>query len=122
MRISPTHIKKLCHERGLSLNTLLKQAGVSKTAYYSLTNRALVVPITVLRLCKTLGVNPSVILEPLDNATITVKLLQHKLEQLVRTNPLADRDNIWHTLVLLDEAPSQRLNRALQRGQGMRSK
>jgi hypothetical protein len=37
---------------------------------------------------------------------------------ITRRYPQADPDNVWHTLLLLDEPPFQRLQRGLRRAQG----
>lgn len=42
--------------------------------------------------------------------------LQEKLEQVMKQHPDLMRENVWHTLVLLEEAPINRLDRALIRG------
>lgn len=38
------------------------------------------------------------------------------LEEILTANPTADRDNVWHTLILLEEPAIDRLNRGLLRG------
>lgn len=44
--------------------------------------------------------------------------LQGEWLAITRRHPQADPDNVWHTLVLLDEPPLQRLLRGLRRAQG----
>lgn len=46
------------------------------------------------------------------------KALQREWLAITRRHPQADPDNVWHTLLLLDEPPLQRLQRGLQRAQG----
>lgn len=118
MQLAPKRIQEFCRAKRLSLNQLLKQAGVSKTAYYSLKRRGVVVPFTVLRLCKVLGVEPKEILSSINTDVIASLLLRERLEEIIHQNPKADRDNVWHTLLLLQDKPITRLNRALLRGSG----
>ena len=42
--------------------------------------------------------------------------------RVVARNPGVSLDNVWHTLVLLDEPPIQRLRRSLLRGRAAASK
>ncbi len=116
MELASERIRALCRKKKLSLNSLLRAAGVSKTAYYSLKRRRIMVPISALRICKVLDVEPPAILKSISTDTISTLLLQEKLEQIMRRHRNADRENIWHTLLLLEEKPIARLNRALLRG------
>lgn len=115
MRIDPVRIKALCRRQGISLNELLKRSGVSKTAYYSLTRRGIVIPKSLLRLCKTLGTEATALLDSLDKEAIKDLVLKEELSLLLRRYTSANRENLWHTLLLLEENPVNRLNRALKR-------
>jgi hypothetical protein len=42
--------------------------------------------------------------------------LLEETEQILARNPDLTRDTVWHTLLLLDEPPIERLRRALRRG------
>jgi hypothetical protein len=42
--------------------------------------------------------------------------LSKRVEEIVASHPDADRDNIRHTLILLEEPPLERLQRSLIRG------
>jgi hypothetical protein len=42
--------------------------------------------------------------------------LSKRVEQIVASHPGADRDNIRHTLILLEQPPLERLQRSLIRG------
>jgi hypothetical protein len=48
--------------------------------------------------------------------------LQRKLQRILQRHPLADPENIWHTLLLLELPPIERLRRGLVRGQIIASK
>jgi hypothetical protein len=43
--------------------------------------------------------------------------LQRKLQRILQRHPKADPENIWHTLLLLELPPIERLRRGLVRGQ-----
>lgn len=100
---------------GCSLNALLRKAGVSKTAYYSLLARASLLPKTVTALAEALSVQPHQLLswEPAEVAMYRAR--ESRLRQMLKRYPRADRDNVWHTLVLLELRPLQRLEGALRR-------
>jgi hypothetical protein len=42
--------------------------------------------------------------------------LSRRVEEIVTANPDADRDNVRHTLILLEQPPFERLQRSLIRG------
>lgn len=46
----------------------------------------------------------------------TVSRMRRRLEEVAARHPEADPENIWHTLVLLDQEPIERLTNALRRG------
>jgi|GEM_PF-567749 len=116
MRIARERLKKLCMQNGLTLSQLLKNAEVSKNAYYSLARKDTVLPKSVLAIADHLGVRPSAFLEERPEED-RWKILLEDLERISTRNPDADRDNIRHTLLLLEEPPIERLRRALTRGQ-----
>ena len=47
---------------------------------------------------------------------------ERRWQQIIRAHPEADPENIWHTLVLLELPPIERLRRGLLRGQTVRKK
>jgi len=116
MRLSAEKIKSLCNDRGLGLGELLDAAGVSRTAYYHLVRKDSVLPKSVLALAEALDVRPSSLVDDTDPATRRVRELLSRLDGIVAAHPGADRDNVWHTLLLLEEPPVDRLNRGLLRG------
>lgn len=116
MRLSANKIKSLCKDRGLRLGEMLETARVSRTAYYHLVRKDSVLPGSVLALAEALGVRPSRIVDDTDPATQRTRELLSRLDAIVAAHPGADRDNVWHTLLLLEEPPVDRLNRGLLRG------
>jgi transcriptional regulator with XRE-family HTH domain len=109
-------IRSRCEARGVPLTRVLLDAGVSRTAYYSLLRRESVLPKTVLRLALALGASPS---ELLDESALEEHRAQRRLREARRIaagKPASAFENVWHTLTLLEEPPLARLNRALRRG------
>ena len=117
MRISAGSLKALCRKRGLKLKDLLTQACVSRTAYYSLLRKESVLPRSLLSIAKALGTRPSAFLEEESPEEKKMKRLQKKLARILESNPGLDRENIWHTLRLLELPPIERLRRGLLRAQ-----
>ncbi len=116
MRLSPDRIKKLCARRGVSLQSFLESAGVSRTAYYSLIRRNSILPRSVQAMAGMLGVAPSSILEEEPPVSGRAQVLIQEAGSVLALNPRATFENVWHTLVLLDEPPIERLRRSLLRG------
>jgi lambda repressor-like predicted transcriptional regulator len=117
MRLDPRAVNRIARQQGLSLTAALRRAGVSRTAFYSLTRRPSALPRTVTSLARALGVPPSRLLLE------TPGLIQDRAEDLVREarrirarNRRSDFANLWHTLNLLEVTPTERLARSLARG------
>ena len=117
MKISTQELKRLCLKQGLSLNQLLKEAGVSKNAYYSLVRKDTVLPNSIIAIADRLGVKPSSFMEEASRELERSVSLLEDVERITRRHKHADRDNVRHTLILLQERPIERLRRALTRGQ-----
>ena len=66
-------------------------------------------------MARMLDVAPSAILEEEPPATARAQMLLAKSRTVLARNPRATFDNVWHTLVLLDETPIERLRRSLLR-------
>ncbi|HUT07719.1 MAG TPA: hypothetical protein VMY15_02640 [Candidatus Latescibacteria bacterium] len=115
MRLSGDNIKKLCGVRNLSLNALLKRAGVSKTAYYHLIDKESVLPRSIDALAAALDVRPFALLEEADRQSRRAIRILEATERIVARDPSMDRDNVRHTLLLLQEKPIERLRRSLLR-------
>jgi lambda repressor-like predicted transcriptional regulator len=116
MRLSAARIKQLCTQDGHTLQALLQQAGVSRTAYYSMVRRPSVLPGSVRAIAGALGVKPSVILEEPGPAERRAWVLLREAKRILARHPHASFENVWHTLVLLDDRPVERLRRSLLRG------
>jgi hypothetical protein len=115
VRLSAEKVRKACRSQRTNLSALLAEAGVSRTAYYSLVRRGTVLPTTVIALAEGLGCSPSALLEDLSPQELRARTLLKRLRGILRRHPDADRENVWHTLLLLDEPPIDRLNRGLTR-------
>lgn len=110
-------VRFLSRQRGESLSLLLRRAGVSRTAFYSLSRRASVLPKTVLALSEALGVSELDLLETVsrsDDSDYQRRL--REAQSIVGSLPAASFENVWHALCLLDLDPAERLNRSLIRG------
>ena len=89
---------------------------MSRTAYYSLARRESVLPKSVRAIAGTLGVALSEVLDEEPAAVSRARALQYQARRIVDRNPQALFENVWHTLVLLEEPPVERLRRSLLRG------
>jgi len=117
MKISSEKLKRLCRQKGLSLNQLLQEAGVSKNAYYSLARKETVLPNSIIAIAGQLGVKPSSFMDEASLKADRFTSLLAELERVLSRHKRADRDNVRHTLLLLQEEPIERLRRSLTRGQ-----
>jgi transcriptional regulator with XRE-family HTH domain len=117
MRISSERLRRLCKRKGLSLNQLLKEAGVSKNAYYWLVRKDTVLPNSIVAIAARLGAKPSSFMEEASLEEERYLSLLEDLERIMSRHKDADRDNVRHTLILLKEKPVERLRRSLRRGQ-----
>lgn len=116
MKLDPDRIRQHCSKRGISLQALLDEAGVSRTAYYSLARKDSVLPRSARALAGTLGVRPSALLEEGEPAVWRAEAMLRKARRIVKRNPDTTFEDVWHTLVLLEEDPVERLRRSLLRG------
>lgn len=117
MRLATDRVKKLCAGRGVSLAALLREAKVSRNAYYTLSRKPSVLPKSIRALASGLGVKPSAFLEEKGSPSEEVRRLVAQVDRIERRHRIYDRDNVRHTLLLLREKPIDRLRRALIRGQ-----
>lgn len=117
MRISLEVIKDKCRQQNITLSELLKQAGVSRNAFYTLAREDYVLPKSIRAIAKSLNVSPLDFLTEDNKEMEKMKLLLNKVDAIAGKNKNMDRDNIRHTLLLLREPPIERLRRALTRGQ-----
>ena len=119
MKLDPSRIRQQCTKRGISLQALLDNAGVSRTAYYSLVRKDSVLPRSVRALAGTLGVQPSALLEEGEPGVWRAEAMRRRAQRIVTRNPGAAFEDVWHTLVLLEEDPVERLRRSLLRGRAL---
>ena len=115
MRFEAEAVRRLAHQRGLTLGEALRRARVSRTAFYSLARRTTAVPRTVTALAHTLGVSASPLLREAP-APARAEVLAREARRIRARCPRADFENLWHTLNLLELAPAERLARSLVRG------
>ena len=115
MKLSAGRIKRLCASRGITLSQMLEQANVSRTAYYSLVRKESVLPGSVRAIADQLAVTPSRILIEAGPDEQRAQALLRIARKVVRKNPQATFENVWHTLMLLEEPPIDRLRRSLLR-------
>ncbi len=116
MKLDHDGVVRRCEARGLALSRALREAGVSRTAYYSLKRSGSVLPTTILKLARLLDVPAR---DLLDDTAMEQKRARKKIEaarRIAGERQGASFENVWHTMVLLDEPPIERLNRALRRG------
>ena len=116
MRIDTNNLKRLCLERRIRLNDLLKDAGVSRTAYYSLTLKESVPPKSVCRIAHRLDMNPLRFLDDSSGRVRRIRELQNRTDTICLRHPECDRDVVFRTLMNLDLPPVERLRKALRRG------
>lgn len=109
-------VEALCRKHGTSIAHMLREAGVSRNAFYTLARKESVVPQSLTRVSAYLGVPVSELLDDVPPALERMKQLLEEVNRIVERHPGVDPDNIRHTLLLLDEEPIQRLRRALRRG------
>ena len=109
-------IHNLCRKRHISLGSLLREAGVSPNAFYTLTRTESVVPKTLTAVARQLGVSVSQIVRDSSSPQESLSLLMKEANRIIDSHKNLNPDNIRHTLILLDEKPIERLRRALRRG------
>ena len=115
MWLDPVKIKKLCKSNKLSLKELLQKAGVSKTAYYSLVRNSNLLPDSIYEISDALGVNARDLISDGPTEVAKVRRRESKLRKILNRYPNVSRDNIWHSLILLEKDPIERLRGALRR-------
>lgn len=116
MRLSLKKIESLCRQNDSSVGSMLREAGVSRNAYYTLARKKSVVPKSMVRIADHFGVSVSELLEKSSTPVERIKSLAAETERIIRRHSDVDSDNVRHTLILLEEKPIDRLRRALLRG------
>ena len=115
MRLDAEKLRKYLKREEVTLERALLSARLSKTTYYHLARKQNLLPKALCALAAALKTTPYTL--------ITQQTVQEKMQRLYRRvdailtrYPKADRQNVLHTLLLLQENPLQRLQRSLQRG------
>jgi len=119
MRLSADKVRRACRRRKLRLADALQGAGVSRTAYYSLVRNDSVLPKSLVALADFLEVKPGELLDATIGPGLRARLLLRELDRILSEHPEANRDNVRHTLLLLEESPVERLERGLSRGRAL---
>jgi hypothetical protein len=104
-----------CRRRDLNISEMLREAGVSRNAFYSLVRKDYVVPSSLILIAESLHTSVSALLEEADTPAERMKSMIAESERISKRYPGIDRDTIRHTLLLLGEKPVERLRRALRR-------
>ena len=95
---------------------MLREAGVSRNAFYTLVRKDSVVPQSLIRISERLDVSVSSLLDDTLTPRQRMKRLITESERILKQHRGVARDNIRHTLLPLEEKPIERLRRALRRG------
>jgi len=116
MRLDLDAIKAICDRQGTSVTEMLREARVSRNAFYSLARKKMIVPRSIEVVAEHLGVPVSAILDEPVTPAERLEVLAREASRIAASNEDTDSDNLRHTLLLLDEKPVERLRRALRRG------
>jgi hypothetical protein len=116
MRISLDKVEYECRRRDLRVGELLREAGVSRNAFYSLARKDYVVPLSLIRIAERLNIPVSDLLEETDTPVARMRSIAAEAARIAERYPEVDPDNVRHALILLNEKPVERLRRALRRG------
>jgi transcriptional regulator with XRE-family HTH domain len=116
MKLSQSKIDALCRAQGRTVSQLLDESRVSRNSYYSLARKEVVVPRSVMKLAEALDVPVSALLDDILPVGDRIRQRRRAVESIIADHPDLDRDNVRHTLTLLDEDPLTRIRRALRRG------
>ena len=116
MRLSTERIRELALSRGLSLSALLREAGVSRTAYYSLARRESAFPRSISRIADALGVTETDLFEAAPARKNELDPVVAEARRIAAKHPEIEFEHVWHTLLVLRETPLQRLQGSLRRG------
>jgi hypothetical protein len=115
VKLSMDKVEYECRRRDLNIGEMLREAGVSRNAFYSLARKDYVVPSSLILIAERLHISVSALLEETDTPAERMKSMIAESERISKRYPGIDRDTIRHTLLLLSEKPVERLRRALRR-------
>lgn len=116
MRIKADTIKALCKQHGWTLDDLLKESGVSRTAYYALTRKANILPKSIQAIARQMNVSVSEILFDTDREVQDRQKLYEKARAVGQQYPDVNIENVMHTWLMLRKTPLERLRKGLLRG------
>ena len=116
MRLNHEATRRLAADHGETLGSLLRRAGVSRTAYYSLARRLNILPRTVRAIAEAAGVSEADLLEESPAVLSAEELRLARAREICSRYPDTDFNNVWHTLTLLERPPLERLRGSLRRG------
>ena len=117
MKLDRDRIREGCRRSGMSLSELLRRSGVSRTAFYSLMRRPSVLPESISALAASLGCTEGDLLEPLSAEEVRARARLRTARRICKAHPKTEFENVWHTLAMLEQAPRERLEGSLRRGQ-----
>ena len=103
VKLSTLKLRQLCRKRHLNLSRLLQETGVSRNAYYTLARKRSVLPKSVIAIADQLDVSPSAFLEDHGSSRQKARALLSEVDAVMRRHRHADRDNVRHTLLLLQK-------------------
>jgi hypothetical protein len=95
---------------------MLHEAGVSRNTFYTLARKDSVVPQSLVRIAEQLCVPVSALLEDVLTPEQRMRRLIAEANRIAMRHRVTERDNVRHTLLLLQDKPIERLRRALRRG------
>jgi len=116
MRIDAVKLRKIARSQGLSLNALLIKSKVSKTAFYHLLRKESILPASLRSMADALAVRPGLFLTEKNLHIEKIRRVLAMTDRIVAADRRIDPENVRLTLLLLEEAPLQRLRRSLVRG------
>jgi lambda repressor-like predicted transcriptional regulator len=119
VKISREKVEALCRKRGTSVAAMLGEAGVSRNTFYTLARKDSVVPQSLIRVAEQLGVPVSSLLDDVLTPGQRMAGLIAESNRIATRHRATERDNVRHTLLLLEEKPIERLRRALRRGRSI---
>lgn len=99
----------------MGLGELLEQAGVSRTAYYSLARKDSILPKSIVQIARALNVPAGKLVE--DDEALRNEMLRMAEEaaDIAEHRGGVNAENVRHTLILLRHEPIERLRKALIR-------
>lgn len=117
MKLNTGRLKEICERRQMTLDKLLRNAGVSRNAYYTLARKTSVLPRSIRLLADSLNVPASAFLDETPAPSERTRTLARQVDKIAGGNKRISRDNVRHSLLLLEEKPFDRLRRSLLRAQ-----